>query len=320
MQTLCVDTDPGERIDRWLAGQLTEHSRSAIQRWLSQALVRVNGVPVRASHRVAVGQVITLDIPPAQPFTELTPEDIPLDILFENADLIVVNKPAGMVVHPAPGHPQGTLVHAILHHCPDLAGIGGELRPGIVHRLDKDTSGVMVVAKHDVALRQLQAQFKRRQVVKRYLALVEGALDRPAGLIDAPLGRHPTDRKRQAVLSGSPASSHRARPAQTEYRVLAQYSARLRNDQGHGAFSLVEAHPVTGRTHQIRVHFAWIGHPLVGDPIYGLRRQRLSVPRLFLHAASLQFTLPGGDEPIIFQAPLPPELQTVLDDLAANLP
>jgi 23S rRNA pseudouridine1911/1915/1917 synthase len=313
--TLRVDSGSGERIDRWLAAHLTEHSRSAIQRWLSQERVRVNGLPVRASYRVAAGQEVTVELPPAPAAPDLTPEDIPLDILFENADLIVINKPAGVVVHPAPGHAAGTLVHAILYHSPDLPGVGGELRPGIVHRLDKDTSGVMVVAKHDAALRDLQAQFKQRQVVKRYMALVEGVLDPPSGRIDAPLGRHPTDRKRQAVLADGAAGNLRSRPALTEYRVLAQYAVPLHNDQGRGAFSLVEAHPVTGRTHQIRVHFAWIGHPLVGDPIYGLRRQRLVVPRLFLHAASLTFRLPGSDRQVTFRAPLPPELQAVVNDL-----
>ncbi len=311
MQTLRVDTDNDERIDRWLAAHLPGHSRSAVQRWLSDGLVCVNGVAIRASHRVAAGDEIELSIPEARPSATLAPEDIPLDILFENADLIVVNKPSGMVVHPAPGHATGTLVHAVLHHCPDLPGIGGEVRPGIVHRLDKDTSGVIVVAKNDATLAALQTQFKQRRVVKRYLALVEGSLDDDTGVIDAPLGRHPTDRKRQAILP----DSSQARSARTEYRVLARYSTPLRNDSGSGTFSLVEAHPVTGRTHQIRVHFAWLGHPIVGDPIYGLRRQRLSVPRLFLHAASLQFELPNLNETVTFRAALPADLQTVLDVL-----
>ena len=183
-----------------------------------------------------------------------------------------------------------------------------------MHRLDKDTSGVIVVAKNEAALAALQTQFKQRRVVKRYLALVEGTLDDDTGVIDAPLGRHPTDRKRQAVLP----DSHQARPARTEYRVLARYSTPLRNDAGHGSFSLVEAHPITGRTHQLRVHFAHLGHPLVGDPIYGLRRQRLSIPRLFLHAASLQFELPNLKETITIRAALPPELQAVLDQLEVS--
>ena len=198
---------------------------------------------------------------------------------------------------------------------PDLAGIGGEVRPGIVHRLDKDTSGTIVIAKNESALRNLQAQFKSRKVEKRYIALVEGKLGEDQGRIVAPLGRDPRNRKRQAVILGDSDGSRTARAAATEYKVLARYTVPLHNDLGRGNFTLVQAQPITGRTHQIRIHFAWLGHPLVGDPIYGLRRQRLNSPRLFLHAASLAFTLPSTGQWVEFNAPLPSELQDVLQHL-----
>ncbi|HXF63388.1 MAG TPA: RluA family pseudouridine synthase [Caldilineaceae bacterium] len=302
--------DAGERLDRWLAAHFPDHSRSEIQRWIKEGDVRVNGAPARSSHRLAAGEMVELALPERSVDTGPEAEAIPLAILYEDDDLLVVDKPAGMVVHPAPGHETGTLVNAILHHCPNLPGVGGERRPGIVHRLDKDTSGVMVVAKHDRALRFLQAQFKERAVHKEYIALVEGKLTPQSGRIVAPIGRHPVDRKRQAVL----AEVDKARTAETEYTVEGVYSAPVSNDQGLALFSLVRAHPITGRTHQIRVHLAWRGHPIVGDPIYGLRRARLRIPRLFLHAARLCLRLPGGERRE-FIAPLPPDLQAVLDAL-----
>ena len=311
--------DSDARLDRWLSEQLPDHSRSEIQRWIKESNVRVNGSVARANHRLAPGDAVEVLLPPPAVETHLLAQAIPLDILFEDADLLVVNKPAGMVVHPAPGHEAGTLVNAVLHHVPDLIGIGGEKRPGIVHRLDKDTSGVMVVAKHDQALRDLQDQFKRRQVFKQYMALAEGKVKEDSGRIIAPLGRHPTDRKRQAVLQPrANEAKPKARQAVTEYVVTGRYAVRLQNDLGHGNFTLLHAHPITGRTHQIRVHFAWLGHPLVGDPLYGLRQQRLRVPRLFLHAANLRFALPSSGEEMTFTAPLPPDLQAMLDQLAAQ--
>jgi len=311
-----------QRLDRWLADELPEHSRSEIQRWIKEGSVQVDGKVTRPNYRLSAGQVVAFPaIEPAHP-TDLIPQALPLTILYEDEDLLVIDKPAGMVVHPAPGHATGTVVNAILHHVPDLAGggladSGGEKRPGIVHRLDKDTSGVMVVAKHDSALHALQAQFKQRHVDKRYIALVEGQIVEDTGKIDAAIGRHPVDRKRQTVIQPEKSDS-RARPAITEYRVLARYHAPVANDQGVGAFSLVEARPITGRTHQIRVHFAWLGHPLVGDPIYGLKRQRLRVERLCLHAASIRFILPKTGEAQTFSAPLPADFQAVLDRLNAG--
>lgn len=303
-----------QRLDRWLAAELSAHSRNEIQGWIKEGSVLVDNRTVRANHRLSCGETVTYPAAQLPRPTALVPQAIALTILYEDEDLLVIDKPAGMVVHPAPGHSEGTVVNAILHHVPDLAGIGGEKRPGIVHRLDKDTSGVLVVAKHGRALQELQEQFKSRTVDKRYITLVEGQVADETGTIDAALGRHPVDRKRQSVLL-APNASRRARHAVTEYRVLSRYHAPVANDQGFGAFSLVEAHPITGRTHQIRVHFAWLGHPIVGDPIYGLKRQRLRVDRLCLHAASIRFTLPKTGRPQTFSAPIPPDFQSIIDRL-----
>jgi 23S rRNA pseudouridine1911/1915/1917 synthase len=307
-----------DRLDRWLTTHLTDHSRSSVQRWIKEGQVLVNGHTARPNRRLAVGDTISVDLPDAPRPPDLIPEAIPLDVLYEDADLIVINKPAGLVVHPAPGHRAGTLVNALLHHIPDLGGIGGEARPGVVHRLDKDTSGVMVVAKHEAALRHLQAQFKARKVEKHYIALVEGRFEEKHGRIDAPIGRDPRDRKRMAVILEGSGDNLTARPATTEYEVLAQYTVPVQNDLGRGTFTLINAHPITGRTHQIRVHFAAQGHPLVGDPIYGLKRQRIRAPRLFLHALRLGFALPSNDQRIDFTAPLPEELQQIIDELDSS--
>ncbi len=290
----------GIRVDKYVAEAVPELSRAAAQRLIDEGRIRVNGAIVKASYRLEPGDTISVEIPPPVEVS-IAPEAIPLDIVYEDADILVVNKPAGMVVHPAFGHAGGTLVNAVLAHCPDLAGVGGELRPGIVHRLDKDTSGLIVVAKGDAALRNLQAQFKGREVQKAYLALVEGHVSPPAGLIDAPIGRDPRARKKMAVVPRG------GREAQTEYRALEFYDAH----------TLVEAHPLTGRTHQIRIHMAFIGHPIVGDPVYGFRKQRTKAPRLFLHAARLAFRLPSTGEWREFQAPLPDDLAAVLTRLRA---
>ncbi|MGB9594220.1 MAG: RluA family pseudouridine synthase, partial [Anaerolineae bacterium] len=258
----------GVRVDKYVAEAVPDLSRAAVQRLIDEGRILVNGAVVKASYRLEPGDAISVEIPPPVDVS-IAPEPIPLDVVYEDADILVVNKPAGMVVHPAFGHASGTLVNAVLAHCPDLAGVGGELRPGIVHRLDKDTSGLIVVAKGDAALRDLQAQFKGREVQKAYLALVEGHVSPPTGLIDAPIGRDPRARKKMAVVPRG------GREAQTEYRALEFYDAH----------TLVEAHPLTGRTHQIRIHMAFIGHPIVGDPVYGFRKQRTKAPRLFLHAA-----------------------------------
>lgn len=239
------------------------------------------------------GAKVTVHIPPAEELTLLA-EEIPLAIIYQDFDIIVVDKPPGLTVHPAPGHPRGTLVNALLAVAPDLQGIAGTLRPGIVHRLDKDTSGLMVVAKNDRAQQALQRQLKERKVKKSYLALVHGVPSPREGVIEAPIGRHPKNRKKMAVVAGG-------REAQTRYRVQEQFADR---------YSLLEVEPVTGRTHQIRVHMAAIGHPVVGDATYG-RRSPL-IGRQFLHASKLAFGMPLGGREVEFESPLPPDLREAL--------
>jgi 23S rRNA pseudouridine1911/1915/1917 synthase len=296
---------PGERLDKALAEAHPDLSRSQWQQLIKEGWVTYQGQRLKASLRLEGGERIDVVIPePAE--TDLAAQQIPLDIVYEDDDLLAVNKPAGMVVHPAPGHSEGTLVNAVLGYCPNLEGVGGERRPGIVHRLDKETSGLILVAKNDAALRHLQRQFKRRTVHKSYLALVEGHIQPPQALIDAPIGRDPHHRKKMAVIP--PGSSASSRPAQTTYRLL----------ETVGAFSLVECQPRTGRTHQIRVHLAFAGYPIAGDEVYGRRRQTLDLDRHFLHASALTFRRPADDEEMTLKAPLPPELQVVLDELAGS--
>lgn len=310
------DPAPNERLDRWLADQLSQHSRAAIQRWIGEGLVLVDGQSAKSSLKVEAGQQVTVQIP-APADTELRAEDIPLSIVYEDENLLVVDKPAGLVVHPAPGHSGGTLVNAVLHHCPEIAGVGGEKRPGIVHRLDKETSGLIVVAKNDTTHRFLQRQFAARTVRKEYLALLEGRIDPPQGRIAAPIGRHPVERKRQAVLPIDAQTGESAgREAITEYHTAAIYHTRLVSGLS-AHFTLIRANLLTGRTHQIRVHCAWMKHPVVGDTLYGHKRQRLSLDRHFLHAHKLRFRLPSGEEKE-FIAPLPPELQALLDKMSGE--
>ena len=313
----------GQRLDRWLTDRFEEESRSAIKRWIADGLVTVDGLRAgKAGMPLEAEAEIEVAAPPSPVESSLRPENIPLDVIFEDSDLLVIDKPAGLVVHPGPGHAAGTLANAILHHCPQLEGIGGERRPGIVHRLDKGTSGVIVVAKNDAAMRFLQEQFAGRTVYKEYLALLEGRVEPPRGRIDAPVGRHPTRRQRMAVLpapsgnrgtvhTGGPAAG--AREAVTEYECLQVYE-----DMASGQtvrFSFVRAHLHTGRTHQIRVHFAWRNCPVAGDTEYGYKRPRLALKRPFLHAHKLGIRLPGEVEQRVFESPLPAELQRILDRL-----
>jgi len=286
----------GQRIDKYIAEAIADFSRSFVQKLLDEERVTVGGQVPKASYKVEAGDVIVVRVPPPQT-SEIRPEAIPLTIIYEDADIIVVDKPAGMVVHPAHGHSSGTLVNALLAHCQDLAGIGGELRPGIVHRLDKDTSGLLLVAKNDAAHQHLQNQFKQRQVHKTYLALVEGTPPAARGVVEAPIGRDPKRRKRMAVLRQG------GREARTEYRVLEYFDQH----------TLLEAEPITGRTHQIRVHLASIGHPIAGDRVYGFRKQRLPLQRQFLHAARIAFTLPSTGQPVEFTSELPDDLAAVLE-------
>ncbi|MEZ4710806.1 MAG: RluA family pseudouridine synthase [Caldilineaceae bacterium] len=314
---LTVPTEAhGRRLDQWLAAQFPEQSRSALQRWIKEGRVLVDGQSAKSSLKLETEHTVLIHplAPPSE--TTLQPEPIPLDIVYENDDLLVINKPAGMVVHPAPGHVGGTLVNAVLHHCPHIEGVGGELRPGIVHRLDKETSGLLVVAKNDATHRFLQSQFQARTVYKEYLALVEGRMEPPRGRISAPIGRHPSERQRQAVLPPDPHSGQsKGRSAITEYETIALYTGSSRDGMGVAHFTLVRAILHTGRTHQIRVHFAWLKHPVVGDTLYGYRKQRLALDRHFLHAQRLRLTLPGATEAREFMAPLPLELQAILAQL-----
>jgi len=257
----------------------------------------VDGLPARKSGQpLDMGETVQVRIPPPEP-TALEPEAIPLSILFENDDLMVVDKPAGMVVHPGIGHPHGTLVQAALAHAPSMAGIAGEGRPGVVHRLDKDTSGLILLAKNDNAHRWLQEQFRSRQVQKIYLALVDGHPPTPAGRIEAPIGRDTAQRKQMAVVP-----SEKGRQAVSEYHTLESFA--------HHA--LLEVHPITGRTHQIRLHLRFLGCPVAGDSVYGLRKPSLPLKRHFLHATRLTIRLPSEDTPRTFEAPLPEELNQVL--------
>jgi 23S rRNA pseudouridine1911/1915/1917 synthase len=306
--------ESGQRLDKYIAQEMPDLSRSLIQRLIREGLVTINGQRVKASRKVQVGDTIVLRVLPPEPL-EVRPEAIPLDIAYENADLLVVNKPAGMVVHPAYGHRTGTLVNAVLAHCPETSGVGDTLRSGIVHRLDKETSGLIIVAKNEAARQHLQRQFKRREVKKVYLALVEGHLEPGRGLIEAPIGRDPRRRKRMSVLKAKKGG----REAQTNYRVIEYFDIEVGGKSR--LYTLVEAQPVTGRTHQVRVHFAFIGHPLVGDPVYGFRKQRLAdyglppLDRQFLHAQSLALHLPHSNQYVEFRAELPTDLREVLERL-----
>jgi 23S rRNA pseudouridine1911/1915/1917 synthase len=290
------------RLDRFLVERLPEFSRARLQGLIKEGLVQVDGAPARKSGQtLEKGARVEVRIPPPVPST-LIGENIPLDILFENDDLLVINKPAGMVVHPAAGHATGTLVHALLGYDPELEGIGGEQRPGVVHRLDKDTSGLIVLAKNDAAHHWLQEQFRLRKVEKTYLALVDGRPPTPEGRVEAPIGRDPGHRKKMAIMPPG-----KGREAVSEYTTLEAF-------QDH---TLLEFHPLTGRTHQIRLHCAFLGCPIVGDTVYGHRHPSLEIGRHFLHAWRLKIILPGGTQPRAFEAPLPPELESALAALRA---
>lgn len=303
-------TDGGERLDRWLSTALPDRSRSEVQRWIKEGAVTVDGVLAKARLKVEPGQQVVIAVPAVEE-SRVAAQAIPLAIVYEDEDLLVVDKPAGMVVHPAPGHADGTLVNAVLHHCPDIRGVGGERRPGIVHRLDKETSGLIVVAKHDAAHRNLQAQFKARTVYKEYMALVEGHLQPAQGRINAAIGRHPVNRKQQTIVPADPVTGvSSGRSAVTDYNVLGYFAGRT--GTGSANFTLIRAVLHTGRTHQIRVHMAWFKHPIVGDTLYGFRRQRIPLDRHFLHAHTLRFRLPSTGEERTFIAHLPAELEAVL--------
>ncbi len=289
-----------ERLDHFLVESLPDYSRSRLQALIKNGLVLINGVPAKKSGQMLEqGSVIEVRIPPSVP-ADLVGENIPLDIIFENDDVIVINKPAGMVVHPAAGHHSGTLVHAVLGYDPDIEGIGGEERPGVVHRLDKETSGLIMLAKNDKAHRWLQDQFRLRKVEKTYVALVDGKPPTPSGRVEAAIGRDASHRKKMAIVS-----ENNGRTAISEYKTLESFSQH----------TLLEFHPLTGRTHQIRLHCAMLGCPIVGDVIYGRKKSSLALDRHFLHAQKLKIILPNEKEPSVFEATLPEELARVIEEL-----
>lgn len=294
------ESESESRLDKFLTERLEGFSRSRIQTLIGEGRVMVNGEPAaKSGQAVGVGTKVSISIPPVRS-VGLVAESIALDIIFENTDLMIINKPAGMVVHPAVGHQSGTLVNAILGYDPELEGIGGEERPGIVHRLDKDTSGLIVVAKNDGAHRWLQDQFRLRNTVKIYLALVDGKPATEKGRVEAPIGRDQTDRKKMSITN-----IKKGREAVSEYKTLESFRQH----------TLLEFHPFTGRTHQIRLHCKLLGSPIVGDLVYGHKKASVPLERHFLHAYKLTITLPGEKAPRTFEAPLPSELQKVLEEL-----
>jgi len=303
--------DCGGRIDVYISTKVpVEFSRSRVQSLIEEGLVKLDGSIVKKSAtKVKAGQIIEIQAPPPQKW-DVEPEPIPLKIVYEDDDILVVNKERGMVVHPAAGHRQGTLVNAILNHCPGISGIGGETRPGIVHRLDKDTTGLLVIAKNEISLRSLQRQIKERKVKRRYVALCKGRIKNDAGTIDAPIGRHPVNRKKMAVVS----PGARGRNAVTDYEVVRRFG----ND-----YTLTVAKLRTGRTHQIRVHFLYLGHPIVGDPVYSRSKGELGLCGQALHAYKLGLYRPQGsftqgstqEEYVEFFAPLPEDFKNALRTL-----
>ena len=294
------DGEKAGRLDKFLVICLPEFSRARLQGLIDDGFVSINGTPARKSGQsLDVGAEIEVRVPPPVP-SGLVGEDIPLDIIFENDDLIIVNKPAGMVVHPAAGHDSGTLVHAVLGYDPDMEGIGGEERPGLVHRLDKETSGLIVLAKNERAHRWLQDQFRLRTVEKTYLALVDGKPPTPTGRVEASIGRDPSHRKKMAIVP-----SGKGRESVSEYMTLESFKEH----------TLLEFHPHTGRTHQIRLHCQFLGCPIVGDSIYGKKSLTVDIKRHFLHAAKLKIVLPNETSPRVFEAELPAELMLVMEEV-----
>jgi 23S rRNA pseudouridine1911/1915/1917 synthase len=296
-----IGEEAGERIDKLLSAWVSDLSRTQVQELIDQEAVLVNGKKTKSNYKVREGDEITLTLPEPAEVT-IEPEDIPLDIVYEDHDVIVVNKPRGMVVHPAAGHTSGTLVNALLFHCNDLSGINGELRPGIVHRIDKDTSGLLMAAKHDVAHRRLAAQLKEHTVTRKYVAVVHGLIPHDLGTVDAPIGRHPVHRQQMAVVREG------GREAVTHFQVLERLPKH----------TVVELKLETGRTHQIRVHMDFIGHPLVGDPKYGnQKRNRYGdiIEGQALHAQVLGFVHPRTEEYLEFSTDLPDEMVRLIDFL-----
>ena len=300
MESLKLTADrAGERADAFLARCVPNLTRSAAQRLLEEGAVTLGGRPVKKNYKTAPGDVLEAVLPDPEPVAIL-PQNIPLDVVYEDADVIVVNKPVGLVVHPAPGHPDGTLVNALLYHCGDsLSGINGELRPGIVHRIDRDTSGLIIAAKNDKAHLALAAQLQDHSLARVYEAVAVGNLREDAGTVDAPIGRHPVDRKKMAI------DYKNGRPAVTHWSVLGRYPG----------YTHVECRLETGRTHQIRVHLASIGHPLLGDVVYGSRKPWPGLAGQCLHARKLKFVHPTTGKPVELECPLPDWFEKVLKQI-----
>lgn len=293
----------GERIDVYLARELPDLTRSAVQKLLEQGQVTLHGIPIKKNSKTEAGAVYTVTLPEIKEIP-LVAQDIPLDVVYEDDDLLVINKPKGMVVHPAAGHEDGTLVNALMHHCGDsLSGINGERRPGIVHRIDMDTTGLLIVAKNDFAHRHLSDQLKDHSLSRTYECIVRGGFRQEEGTVDAPIGRHPTDRKRMAVTDKN------SREAVTHWKVLCAY----------GQYTHVQCRLETGRTHQIRVHMAHIGHPIAGDPVYGIKKPELGLSSQCLHARKLRFIHPRTEEQVEVSCPLPEEFEKALQKLKHNL-
>ncbi|MBR3909879.1 MAG: RluA family pseudouridine synthase [Anaerotignum sp.] len=291
--------DVGTRIDVFLAENMEDLSRSGVQKLIDEGMITLNGGKTKANYKLREKDVIDVTVPEVKE-VEILPEDIPLDILYEDADVIVVNKPQGMVVHPAPGHTSGTLVNALMFHCgDDLSGINGEKRPGIVHRIDKDTSGVLMIAKNDIAHQSLAAQLAEHSITRKYNAVVYNGFNEDEGTVNEPIGRNPQDRKKMAV------TQKHSRHAVTHYRVIERMEK----------FTLIAAQLETGRTHQISVHMTYIGHPLLGDPVYGPKKQPVSLEGQALHARVLGFIHPRTGEYMEFEAPLPPYFEALLERL-----
>ena len=290
-----TEESKNQRLDAFLASSLDELTRSQATRLIESGAVTVNGKAVGKSYKLAGGEDVAVTLPAPEP-VEAVAQNIPLDVVYEDADVIVVNKPSGMVVHPAPGHADGTLVNALLHHCAgSLSGVGGALRPGIVHRIDRDTSGLIIAAKNDAAHRFLSAQLADHTLTRTYECIVVGTLREDSGTVDAPIARHPTDRKRMAVVQGG-------RPAVTHWEVIARYPG----------FTHVRCRLETGRTHQIRVHMAYLGHPILGDTVYGAKREVAGLTGQCLHAVGLRFLHPRTHEAVELSCPLPEEFTGML--------
>ncbi|GIO21895.1 RluA family pseudouridine synthase [Oceanobacillus sp. J11TS1] len=295
-QHIVSETESKKRVDKILSDLLQDHSRSQIQSWIEEGHVTLNGEKVKANQKCQAGETIRWEVPETKPLV-LEPENIPLDIVYEDADLLVVNKAKGMVVHPSAGHHTGTLVHALLYHCKDLSGINGVERPGIVHRIDMDTSGLLVVAKNDLAHQNLSEQLQEKQLKRTYEAIVHGEIGHETGLIDAPIGRDPKDRQKMGIVENG-------KPAVTHFRVLERFS-----DYTH-----IECQLETGRTHQIRVHMQYIGFPLVGDPKYG-QRKSFDVQGQALHAKQIGFIHPRTEQWMEFEAAPPAIFMETLDQI-----